>query len=78
MKAFVLTLVVLVAVAAVGFRLGWFSASSHSSDGKTDITVTVDKDKMSQDQQKAEDTVQDLAHRAKEDLTTTSSPATGP
>jgi hypothetical protein len=61
-----LGMIVIVAalVFGVGYYLGWFRMSSHSTDGRSNITLTVDKDKMDQDKDK----VQDLGHHAKDDV----------
>lgn len=41
--------VLLVIVAGVGFWQGWFSFSSGDADGRTDLTLSVDKEKIEQD-----------------------------
>ena len=65
----------LVVVAALifclGLYLGWFKMSSQAGDGKSHVTLTVDKDKISQDKQTAEDKVQNLGHQAKEAVSST-------
>lgn len=46
MKGFIIALVLVAAcVVGLGFYLGWFSLGSDSSDGKTNVTFTVDKSK---------------------------------
>ena len=59
MKRIVFVLVLVVAiVAGVGFYLGWFSLTTQTTaDGKSNITVTVDKDKIKEDKDKAAETV---------------------
>ena len=44
----------LLVVAVVGYYRGWFHADTHTTNGHDSITVTVDKDKLSQDKSSAE------------------------
>ena len=60
----VIILVILACLAGLGFYQGWFHLGSQSSSGKSDITLTVDKDKMTADEQKAKEKVQSLGHKA--------------
>jgi hypothetical protein len=53
----------LIVVAAIGYFRGWFHAESHSVDGQTTVTVTVDKDKVTQDKDSAQQKVQDLGQK---------------
>jgi hypothetical protein len=57
-------LVIVAGLAGLGFYQGWFHLGSQNSAGKSDITLTVDKDKMNADEQKAKDKVQGLGRRA--------------
>ena len=54
----------LVGVAAFGFYRGWFSFSTTGTDQKPSATITVDKDKLHADEEKAKDKVQGLGHKA--------------
>ena len=55
---FLMALLLIVAVVAgLGFYRGWFRASSNSADGKADVTLTVDKDKVKDDARDAKDKV---------------------
>ena len=57
-------LVVLSAVVAgIGYYRGWFHAESHDTNGQGTLTVTVDKDKLSQDKARVRQDVQDLTHK---------------
>ena len=58
--------VVALAVAVLGFYLGWFHVSTNQANDQTNISITVDKDKIRQDEQKAKETVQDVGHQVKE------------
>jgi hypothetical protein len=63
MSRIFLALVLLVAcVAGLGFYLGWFQVASDGTEGKTHITLTVDKEKIKADEQKALDTVHNVGH----------------
>jgi hypothetical protein len=67
-RLFLLVVLVAEAVAATGYYLGWFQVASTSVDGKPGVTVTVDKEKMHDDQQKARDKASDLKDKAKEKI----------
>jgi len=55
----VLALIVAV-VAGLGYYRGWFHFSSGSDDQKAIVTVSVDKDQIQEDKDKAVDKVQNL------------------
>jgi hypothetical protein len=64
MIRFLCILVVLfVLVAGIGYYRGWFHTESQAANGHDTVTVTVDKDKISQDKASAEQQVQDLTHK---------------
>ncbi len=56
--------VILAAVAAVGFYRGWFQVSTGDAEHKTAITISVDKDKVEQDEKKLKDAGHGLTHPA--------------
>jgi hypothetical protein len=63
---FVIVLVLIIAgVACLGLCRGWFSFTSDRSADKSNVTLTVDKDKVQDDKQKAVGKVRDLGHQAK-------------
>jgi Na+/H+ antiporter NhaB len=64
MKRF-LILAVLILV-GLAFYLKWVRVASSSTDGKSGVTVTVDKDKIKEDERKAREKVQDLGHDVKD------------
>jgi len=67
MKSLLIVLVLLVAgVLGLGFYLRWFHVASDSGDGKGNITLTVDTDKIQEDKVKAMEKVHDLGHQAKD------------
>jgi hypothetical protein len=62
---FVRVLVVIIAaVAALGLYRGWFHVTSDRGADKSNVTLTVDNDKIQEDKQKAVDKAQDLGHQA--------------
>ena len=63
-KLFVLIVLLSVGVAAVGFQRGWFQLASDKDGSKTNITLTVDKDKIHEDEAKALDKVQHVKEKA--------------
>ena len=57
-------------VAGLGFYTGWFHFSSGSDDNSAHLTVSVDKDQIQKDKDKAVDKVQDLGQQAKDEVAT--------
>ena len=73
MSRFIVVLLLLAAgVVCLGFYQGWFSFSSETADKKTNITITVDQDKIKEDKEKAQEKVQDLGHKVKDKVSTPS------
>ena len=69
------TLLLLVAVVAgVGYFRGWFQFSSDRSNGDPTYSVTVDKDKIKEDEARAKKKLQDMEHKGQEKV----APATQP
>jgi hypothetical protein len=67
MKTLVFVVVLLLAgVAGLGLYRGWFRLSTNNTDHQPSATVTVDKDKIHEDEQKAKDKVQGFGQEAKE------------
>ncbi len=67
MRALLVVVVLLfVGIAGLGFYRGWFHLSTNSTDQKPSATITVDKDKIHADEEKAKDTVQGLGQEVKE------------
>jgi preprotein translocase subunit SecF len=74
-RLILLSVVIVAAVFVFGLYMGWFHVVSHSADGKSDITLTVDKDKIQQDKDKAAAKLQDLGHQAKDKAVATTQKA---
>lgn len=61
MKTLLLTIfVLLVAISVLGFYRGWFYVSTDRMDQKPNATITVDKDKIHADEEKAKEKLRGL------------------
>jgi hypothetical protein len=52
MKLFFVLILLVVAVGAVGFYLGWFHIGSETIDGTTNVTFSVNQNKIKTDENK--------------------------
>jgi predicted negative regulator of RcsB-dependent stress response len=69
MKAFLYAVVlVLVVIAGVGFYRGWFRLTMENTNQQPSATITVDKDKIREDEQKSKDKVQGFEQSAKKKI----------
>jgi hypothetical protein len=69
MYTLLIVLVVMVGVGVgLGFYLGWFRLSSRTGTRAPTITLTMDKDKILADKDKAVDRVHALGHEAKDKI----------
>jgi predicted negative regulator of RcsB-dependent stress response len=67
MKGLVVVLVFLVVgIVAFGFYQGWFHLSTDHADHKSNVTFSVDQDRIQADEKKAKEKVQDFGHTVKE------------
>ena len=57
-----------VGIAGVGYYRGWFAFSTSSTGQMPSATITVDKNKFHEDEQKAKDDVQGAGQKAKQDV----------
>jgi hypothetical protein len=79
MQRLLIVLVLVVAVAVgVGFYMGWFRFASDSANGESNITFTVDVDKIKEDKGKAVEKVQDLGSQGKDKTSAPAEKATDP
>jgi hypothetical protein len=62
----VLAVLLLVGVAGLGFYQGWFHLSTNNTGQKPSATITVDKDKIHADEEKATEKVEGLGRNVKE------------
>jgi hypothetical protein len=63
---FVVLVILVLAIAGVGFYQGWFQLSTSNADHKTNVTLSVDQDKIRADEEKVKDKVHDLGQKVKE------------
>jgi hypothetical protein len=56
----------LVGIAGLGFYRGWFSLSTANTDHKPSATISVDKDKIREDEQSAKEKVHNFGQGVKE------------
>jgi hypothetical protein len=71
MNRFLVVLLLLVAgVVGLGFYLSWFQLSTDSEGQKTNITITVDQDKIREDEAKAKEKVQEAGQKVKDRIGT--------
>jgi hypothetical protein len=69
MKAlFVVVVLLLVGIAGLGFYRGWFQLSMDNTNHKSNTTITVDKDKLREDEQKGKEKVQGFGQESKEKI----------
>ena len=63
-KLILLIVLVAAALSTTGYYRGWFQVASETgTDNKTNITVTVDKNKIHEDEALAKDKVQKAGHK---------------
>lgn len=67
MKRLLLVLVLVVAgVLGLGFYRGWFHVASDSADGESNLTFTVDTNKVEEDRKTVQQKAQDLGHSSRD------------
>ena len=59
-RLFVVLVLLVVVIAAVGFYRGWFAVAWDKSDGKGQVTGTVDNEKIEADKKRAVEEVRSL------------------
>ena len=65
-KLAVVVVLLLAGVVGFGFYRGWFRVSTDNTNHMPSATITVDKDRIHDDEQKAKETVQGSGHEATE------------
>jgi hypothetical protein len=65
-RLLVLLVLIAIGVVGLGFYRGWFRVGSENADGKSNVTLSVDKEKFQEDRKEAVADVQGLGHQAKE------------
>lgn len=66
---FLVLVVVVVGIVGLGFYQGWFHIGSDKADGKSNVTLTVDKDKFQEDRKTAQEKVQEVGRQLKDKVT---------
>jgi hypothetical protein len=70
MNRLLVGLVLVVAVVVgLGFYRGWFDAATDSADGKSHLNITVDKDKIKEDEEKVVKKIHNVEHQVKDKVT---------
>jgi hypothetical protein len=63
-RLFVVLVLLVIGVGVLGWYRGWFTFDWESSNGKGQVTGTVDQDKIRQDRERAAEKVRDLGNQA--------------
>jgi hypothetical protein len=75
-KGFLITLLLIVAgIAGLGLYRGWFKLGSDNAADESNVTLTVDKGKISEDKNRAVERVQGLGQDAKDKAAATTQKA---
>ena len=70
MRGFLVLLVLLaVVIVGVGLYRGWFEVSTQKTEDKSSVSITMDKNKIKEDEEKVKEKVQDLEHQMKDKTT---------
>ncbi len=64
----VLVVLLVVGIAGFGFYRGWFHLSQNGTEQQPSATVTVDRNKLREDERKAKDKAQGLEQEAKKKI----------
>ena len=63
-RLLVVLVLILVGTLGLGLYMRWFGVESASADGKSNVTFTVDTDRIRADEKRAVGAVRDLGHQA--------------
>ena len=64
----IVVVLLLVGFIGLAFYRGWFQLSTNNTDQQPSATITVDKDKINADEQKAKDEMHSFGREAKEKI----------
>lgn len=64
----VVLLLLVIGVVGLGFYLGWFQFSTDHTEQKSNFSITVDKDKIEKDREKATEKVKEAGHTIQEKI----------
>jgi len=65
-RLFIVLVLIAAGVAGLGFYRGWFHVGSDNDDGKTNVTLSVDKEKFQEDRKTAVEDVQGVGRQIKD------------
>jgi hypothetical protein len=65
-KVLIALVVIAALVIGLGFYLNWFSFAPKGGDTNTNVPITVDKEKIKSDVEKAKEKVKDLTEKGKD------------
>lgn len=65
-RLLVLVVIILACGVGLGFYRGWFNLSTDGSDHTADVTISVDRDKIRGDEERAKKSVHELGHKPTE------------
>jgi hypothetical protein len=65
-RLLIVLVLVVAAIVGVGFYQGWWRLSTGGTDGKANPPVTVDKEKIEQDKERAKEKLQELEQKIRE------------
>ncbi len=65
----VVMVLLLVAVAVLGFYRGWFRLSTDNTDQRPSATFTVDQNRINQDKDLVKERVHEFGHKTNEEVT---------
>jgi hypothetical protein len=65
-RFFIVLVLVAAGIVGLGFYQGWFHIESEKADGKSNVTLSMDKGKFQQDRKIAQEKVQDVGNKMKD------------
>jgi hypothetical protein len=65
---FAVAVALVIAIVALGFYRGWFQLSTDPANQSPNATITLDKDKIHEDEQKTKDNLQHFGQKTKEKI----------
>ena len=70
MRGFLCLLLLLaVGIGGVGLYRGWFQVSTQKTEDKSTVSISMDQNKIKEDEGKVKDRLQDLGHQVKDKTT---------
>jgi len=60
--------IVLLIIGVIGYYQGWLNVSHADQDGTTNVNVAIDKNKIKETEQKAQEQIKDASQKLKEKI----------